>query len=485
MRKSAIIFFISVVMVIVTASQPLLAADMGSFLDGAMNELSNLSPKSYQGQERGYYMGGSASIRIPQETIQPFSFTPPSIKAGCGGIDIVMGGFSYLNFEYLVQKLQSILQSAPAFAFNLALGVLCPDCKNILSELEGIADMINGLNIDSCKASKAITGYAATQLQQVAGFNMSTGTDSAYFKSLRDGASDWQNEYKNWIEAYSGIYDCNALFAGDKKKCKAKQAIVSFRVPLWEQVFNDSDYYEWLIPVFRGYYGDVFENAGEGNMIDAVSGCAQKDQPNIIDAMVFGKYTAKTALTQGDTNCQSVDASAKSLYKQVQTRLTNIVTAMKAGSAIQQADVDLINASRIPVYKLLSLAIVVEKINGDTGAVLSESFIDALAAPIAYDIAFSVLQDLNHFVDSMIKSAQSRAANGETGGDLSYMLSSRSETLLADLHTSQREVDSRWKEFRDRFGDSLKRTVEMQEIINKKMAETKLLNSYQWARGIR
>ena len=100
------------------------ASRYGIISSQTQSQISNLAPHAYQGQQRGYVMGESMSVRIPQETIAPFSFTPPSLRAGCGGIDIVTGGFSYLNFQYLVKKLQSILQTAPAFAFQLALGVL-------------------------------------------------------------------------------------------------------------------------------------------------------------------------------------------------------------------------------------------------------------------------------------------------------------------------------------------------------------------------
>ena len=231
--------------------------DMGSFLSQTQNQISNLSPHSYQGQERGYVMGGSMSVRIPQENIRPFSFTPPSIRAGCGGIDIVTGGFSYLNFQYLVKKLQSILQTAPAFAFQLALGVLCPDCKNILNSLEQVADIINGLNINSCQASKALVGFAGDQLGLISAQGQSTGTSDAFFSALEQNLTGFKQGYQNWIQSYSGQLDC--ALSPNPQACLETQGHISFLVPLVKQAFNYTQSFAWMEDMFRARYGDVYQ----------------------------------------------------------------------------------------------------------------------------------------------------------------------------------------------------------------------------------
>jgi Conjugative relaxosome accessory transposon protein. len=104
-------------------------ADIGSSISGMISESVNYAPPTYKEMgERGYVGFGSLSIRTPTGSlnVRPFSFTPPFVKKGCGAIDIAMGGFNFLGFDYLVQKLQQILQAAPAFAFQLALEVFVP-----------------------------------------------------------------------------------------------------------------------------------------------------------------------------------------------------------------------------------------------------------------------------------------------------------------------------------------------------------------------
>jgi conjugative transfer pilus assembly protein TraH len=120
--------------------------------------VSTTGALKFESQTRGYMTFGHARVRFatPLGTIRPFSVTPPSINLGCNGIDITMGGFSYIKGEDLVKKLKSMSGAASAFFFEAALSTLCKDCMTILNKLEDFANAINGLGFDSCAAAKAI-----------------------------------------------------------------------------------------------------------------------------------------------------------------------------------------------------------------------------------------------------------------------------------------------------------------------------------------
>ena len=57
------------------------------------------TPGAYEAQTRGFLVGGSISARVPRDTLQPFAIKSPYIKAGCGGIDIFGGSFSFINAD--------------------------------------------------------------------------------------------------------------------------------------------------------------------------------------------------------------------------------------------------------------------------------------------------------------------------------------------------------------------------------------------------
>lgn len=130
------------------------ASDLEKMLKIGNSSFSMTGPSSISTQTRGYVTLGGISTRNDfVGVIRPFQIQLPSIHSGCGGIDINLGGFSFLSMEQLGEKLKAIMSAAPTFVFQMGLSVLCKDCQAIMNEIENIADIINGINFDSCKAA--------------------------------------------------------------------------------------------------------------------------------------------------------------------------------------------------------------------------------------------------------------------------------------------------------------------------------------------
>ena len=86
----------------------------------------------------------------------PVTFSPPRLKVGCGGIDLFLGGMSFLNAKYLVQKAERILQAAPAFAFDMAMNEYCKECKAIKDFMEHASDALNSIQSNDCRLAKRL-----------------------------------------------------------------------------------------------------------------------------------------------------------------------------------------------------------------------------------------------------------------------------------------------------------------------------------------
>jgi conjugative transfer pilus assembly protein TraH len=199
---------------VVFLSVSLLFADMNSFLDNAINSITE-EAGYYKSQTRGLYTLGGARIRFNnQGSFSPFHAQPPKISFGCGGIDAIFGGFSYLDTKYLVEKLKAITAAAPAFAFKMALSALCKDCDAIMTELEKIANMINSINFDTCKASKRVASLAMSKANEAINFMLDSGQSNNYIEKAEEAKSsftDTMSEYINTISYYLG---------GDTNKAK-------------------------------------------------------------------------------------------------------------------------------------------------------------------------------------------------------------------------------------------------------------------------
>lgn len=126
-----------------------------------VNENANITgPRADIGQEGGYFTGGSLVYRAPQDTLQPFRATGPSIRAGCGGIDIFTGGFGFVDSDQLVAMLRSVASNAQGYAFQLALETVCPQCAEQVDKLNALAQAANEMNINSCEAAQTLVNSA-------------------------------------------------------------------------------------------------------------------------------------------------------------------------------------------------------------------------------------------------------------------------------------------------------------------------------------
>lgn len=134
-------------------------SDMESFFNEIANNPVNNSvsgAQKFRGQTRDYWSGGNLLVRIPSKTYQLATFDPPKISAGCSGIDIYGGSFSFINSDQLVQMLQNIGNNAAGAIFSLALESVSPQLNSVIKFFQDMANKINALNINSCEAAKGI-----------------------------------------------------------------------------------------------------------------------------------------------------------------------------------------------------------------------------------------------------------------------------------------------------------------------------------------
>lgn len=110
-----------------------------------------------QGQTTTVYTGGSMYMRTPIRNYQLASIAPPSIRAGCGGIDLFAGSFSFINSEQLTALLRNIANNAVGYAFMMAVKSISPDLADLLQYLQDQSSKINGMNLNSCQMAEGIT----------------------------------------------------------------------------------------------------------------------------------------------------------------------------------------------------------------------------------------------------------------------------------------------------------------------------------------
>ena len=177
-------------------------ANIQEFVD-SVGAQYNVTPAGvYQGSTMSVATGGGFVYRAPNKTFTPFTISPPSMKGGCGGIDIFTGAIGIPSKAEFVNFVRSIGAAMPGLAFQLALQSLSPDFEKQLTSFRNYLRTMTDMTTNSCKAAqwaldntpigKGIQGAAESAGNWLRESLQSTDATSA----TNDAKADWSKAYK-------------------------------------------------------------------------------------------------------------------------------------------------------------------------------------------------------------------------------------------------------------------------------------------------
>ena len=149
---------ISILTVAVVLSITINPRESRAALKDAMNQMfvsTSTSPQTINSQRLLGVYGGSLTIRSPGRGIEVVQFARPRVDAGCGGIDIFFGSFSFINGAQFEQLVRSIAANAVGFAIKAAINSMCSPCGAILQDLESAMRELNAMAKNTCAIANA------------------------------------------------------------------------------------------------------------------------------------------------------------------------------------------------------------------------------------------------------------------------------------------------------------------------------------------
>lgn len=307
------------------------------------------SPSSYNGQKRRYYSVGSFRARWDVSNDYLFSVQTPRIKMGCGGLDVFLGGASMLDFDYLVQKMQNILQAAPALAFNMALSAFCKDCADAVAKLESIANMLNGLQINDCRLANQVVRVAQPndpQMREEALKEMQAdfGNVLGVFRNWHEGAQQTPqaNNMQATVDvATEGAANCPAAVTDLFAVGATGTGSVIDNVAGRSGISSAS-------ALIRGYVGDV-QISETGNFLTytEIPPCPENDQSNWSDFLTANAHMRSTTVA----NC--AQNTTTSVDTEVETVMTAVGAKLVGGGAYTVDETAFYNQMNMPIYRNL------------------------------------------------------------------------------------------------------------------------------------
>lgn len=184
------------------------AASMEDVFDDLNSRASN--PAVIKSQTMNYYHGGSLATVAPVRSYNLLSASAPTVSAGCGGIDLHMGGFSHISKQQFVAMMRNIGSNALGYGFKIALQNICPTCENVMTSLQNVADEMNKFNLNSCQAAKGLVHATANQV-----------FDTQYDQQAMEWGSA-QGIYRDATDAWEGI---KGIFDPNRRKQVSDSAI--------------------------------------------------------------------------------------------------------------------------------------------------------------------------------------------------------------------------------------------------------------------
>lgn len=353
------------------------------WVDDWVDQSAMSSPGYFEGQKRGYYNGGGFSARWNLQNDYLWSVTPPRVRSGCGGIDAFMGGFSFMNADYLVQKLQRIMSAAPAAAFDVALKTLAPQVSDTIRSLEAIADKLNNMQLDECKSSRALVATIASPFAPQNKQGELAAIQADWWQST--GGGDLWTTFQEERKADNNKPDSTAS-AATMAGCSADfQAVFGGGSVLAQAAakvgITDASY----LSVIRGYVGDIFVQAPDpAQNINAykVVYDAPCDQNKGLDDLLNGTAQGK----ESNAACTTITDANRNLRQYVQNRMSSVTAKYQAKQTLDgSTDEAFINASPLAVGLVLKTA-VAEKQAPQVIAQLSDVTAKAYAYAILTDM---------------------------------------------------------------------------------------------------
>lgn len=298
---------------------------------------------SFQGRERTFLSGGNFALRNKVKTDYPITISPPRFSAGCGGIDGFMGGFAFLDADYLGDKLQSMITVAPYIAIDMALKSMSKEMSDTLKNAEQIINALNGIQINECQAMKPVVSMA---------FGEGTGQDVVdtwgemlNTQAITDNTTRFWNEFNKDTNANDGRAPSGSDLTKEIAQCPANVTNLFKEGSLIKNVSKATgmDSYADLI---RGYLGDVqikYDTVVQGISIESCPNNA-----NSIEGFLYG--TGQEKLEDG--TCKAI---GKSLYDSIYDTLGVISDSIQDPDTALPANAqDLIKRSQLPIVPMLN-----------------------------------------------------------------------------------------------------------------------------------
>ena len=364
------------------------ASEMNGFFNDAGGAANVTGPTAFQGQSAGYYSLGNVWTRFPQKSVSPFNLQLPSARAGCGGIDLFSGSFSFINASEIVAMLKATANNALGFAFKLAIDSVSPEIGKVMDEFSQKAQLLNQMNISSCETAQALVGGIWPQMETTR-------------STICEAVGNSQGVFSDWAASRQG---CNnggqrdATLAGNTDPAMKEQIIGDPHNYTWEALKKSSKFgafdqaFSEYVMTLVGTIVTTPPTGSEHGPKVVIYGPAEEA---VVTALLDGTANAPAVKILKCNNDPCTDVSdqtlsvpaSSALRPRIATMIKSMSSKIRSDSALDAAEKQLLNRATVPIYKILA-------VQAYAHYALTDGEIQTLSEIVAVDLLNAMLDNM-------------------------------------------------------------------------------------------
>jgi conjugative transfer pilus assembly protein TraH len=329
-----------------------ISGDLGHYFNQLGYATDVTSAHAYHGQAAGLYSGGSLFLRSKSRDLSIAHVDMPSIKAGCGGIDLFTGGASFVSTDQLVSFGKNIMADAGPYVFQLSMETYLPQAAAVMTKLQDWAQKMNQNNMTSCNAAQDLVGGLWPKNTQAQ-------------RQICQDLGVQGNQFSDWAAARQGCGSGgqgSSLLDNYRHSPKGKNKITRNVNIVW-QAINKNGFLEkdtQLAEFFMSLSGTVvFDKKGSPSIYPSL--IRNNDLMNAL--MNGGHTTIYQCRDTGKSQCLNIDTGqvtispSNALVYRVNQLLLNIESRYKADRVLTKEEKGFLAKTSLPVLKFMQVAL--------------------------------------------------------------------------------------------------------------------------------
>ena len=400
----------SVFLTLSITAQASVSSDLTNFFNKTGYASNVTSPMAFESQASGYFGGGSLFVRSQVREYRLVHLSMPTYRAGCGGIDLFTGSFSFLSHEKLVDLGKQVMNDAGAYAVDVMLASTVPQLKDVRDNLINLEQKANQSNINSCHMAQNLVGgmvpKTAESQQKIC---KDIGTQSGLFSDFakaQQGCSS-QKDFDNAMD--KALKD-----ESTRKKVILNKNLVWSMLRENELFSSDKELAEMMMSLTGTY---IIDKNGKITNVPSLA-----DSSDLINALVGTNVGTKSAQIWhcNDDNCMSVElknveiAEDQTLNYKIKVLLSELNEKVKIDDEPEPVQKGFLDMISIPALKFL---MVLNSTDYGNAAIDIDEYSTLIAQDLLENYMAGLLQEVSNSTfgmeinEDLVKDVQKRINN--------------------------------------------------------------------------